>query len=147
MDCLGALSYLVRMPDGIMWRRHVDHLRKGGADDPIEQTEEPEPEAHSPTDASMPLSNPMQAESPVLPNSDDQEGFDQHELEDSSQEERTAPLDSDTLTTRYPIRNRRPPNQLYGTLTLLDHGHCHLGERSVMYAVRCYLNVLYVYVT
>ena len=114
VDCLGPLSYLVRMPDSIMWRRHVDHLRKGGADNPIEQTEEPEPEAantHTPPDASMPLSNPMQAEAPVLPNSDDQEVSDQHELEDGPQ---AALLDSETLTTQYPIRSRRPPDQLYG---------------------------------
>ena len=72
----------------IMWRQHVDHLRKGGADDPIEQTEELVPEAaytHSPSDGGMLLSNPMQADSPVPPQSDDQQGPNQHELEDSSQ--------------------------------------------------------------
>ena len=41
----------------------------------------------------------MQAESLVPPQSDDQEGPDQNELEDSLQVERAAPLDSDTLTT------------------------------------------------
>ena len=105
----------------------MDHLRKGGADDPIEQTKEPEPHAvytHSSSDKSMLLPNPMPVESPVPPRSDDQTGG-----RFSSREGVMFTLRHfDNSATQY-VTEGHPID--YMEYYLLDH---HLGERSVMYA-------------
>ena len=33
-DQLGPLTYLIQLPDGTLWRRHVDHVRHGSQADP-----------------------------------------------------------------------------------------------------------------
>ena len=33
-DRLGPLTYLIQLPDGTLWRCHVDHVRHGSQADP-----------------------------------------------------------------------------------------------------------------
>ena len=66
-DRVGPLSYLVRLPDGNLWQRHIDHLREGreltqssihGDDQP----QPPDPDSVETGDPPLPLTT----EVPVL---------------------------------------------------------------------------------
>lgn len=122
-DRLGPLSYLVRMPDGALWRRHVDQLRPNGGEVATEAAEDPEPE---PVDVTPTLPTPTQESfHPLQENS--QPDLTSQEPEDTRSElgselssESTSLVESATSTSRYPSRNRRPPVRFYGTL---DNGN------------------------
>ena len=42
----GPLSYLVQLPSGTVWKRHVDHMLES-VDRPLEETVTPEPVIHA----------------------------------------------------------------------------------------------------
>ena len=106
-DRLGPVSYLVRMEDGALWRRHVDHLRSGSSDAvSVESRNEDLPDLETGT-----VSAEASSLSPVPVTAG--------ETGDRSSERQT---ESGTETSdqasrnRYPSRIRRPPERLYGTL-------------------------------
>ena len=120
-DRIGPLSYLVKLPDGDLWRRHIDHLREGGevVQSPLHGDDlpvPPDPESHTaedevprrtpcPAQTSMPAVEPDQPRSKDSPLSTDTSSS-LSDLQDS----RPVP------ERRYPSRNRRPPDRLYSSL-------------------------------
>ena len=101
VEVSGPLSYKVRVFDGRLWRRHVDHLRDCNV--PPSETKE----CDSDQDSFL-LDHPNQSEP-------------QHNMETplpTETENNTPQVASQESehTRRYPSRNRHPPNRLYGTL-------------------------------
>ena len=120
-DRIGPLSYLVKLLDGDLWRRHIDHLREGGEvvqsslhgnDFPVP----PYPESRTAEDV-VPRCPPCPAQAPMPAVEPDQpHSKDSHISTDTSlslsdlQDTRPVP------ERRYPSRNRRLPDRLYSTL-------------------------------
>ena len=101
-DRLGPLTYLIQLPDGTLWRRHVDHVRHGSQADPnasADLTSPPVPEEDfssvpSMTDGGQ-LTQP--SESPLQPR------IDPPSISSSDP----------SSASRYLSRIRRPSNRLY----------------------------------
>lgn len=107
-DILGPLSYLVRVKDGALWRRHVDHLREGSGDLPPQQSDEDAPDIMVGNDQTV---SPASAV-PSGDNGDANDSVIEHSnCTDNSESS------SNTTRKQYPSRDRRPPERLYGTLT------------------------------
>ena len=104
-DILGPLSYLVRVKDGALWQRHVDHLREGSVDLSSQQSDEYAPDIMVGNDQTV---SPTSA----VPSGDaDDLVIEQSNCTDNSD------LSSSMTQKQYPSRNRRLPKRLYGTLT------------------------------
>ena len=122
-DCLGPVSYLIRMRDGALWRRHVDHLREGKGVHGTEQSTAPDSdmdvvnssslalETQSHTERSQP--HPESQTSPVPLDTTGQPTA-MPESEDSLHA-KNVPLVMSTPTDRYPSRTRKQPEQTLST--------------------------------
>ena len=123
VDRVGPLSYLMRLPDGNLWRRHIDHLR-----DSHEVTQSPR---HGDDQPQPPDSESMAAEDlqpiPVKGASDTMESrgsiVEQNTDRRDEQSNRTsADNESAHLNVeghpprRYPKRIRKCPDRLYASL-------------------------------
>ena len=97
-DQIGPVLFLVQLPSGELWRRHIDHLRNSDSQslEDLSVTSEDEFE-HSPTNVTTGI-----AESTL-----DQQD---HEQAQSDTEPPT------TVERRYPTRGHHPPERLYETL-------------------------------
>ena len=110
VDRTGPVSYRVRLESG---RRHVDHLREGSdaeVDGAAETARTLPPVSHesTDTDSGLPAVPPAEErrvsmELTALP------------LQASEESEETTE-DTQLLPRRYPSRDRRKPDRLYGTL-------------------------------
>ena len=115
----GPVSYLIKVADSRIWRRHIDHIR-GMPDSPLHQTppesalESPEPDPVSPDlpvpDLPVPsnLSDSLDSSAPPEQPSTSQES-EQPEVTRGP----TTPSPASSPQRRYPVRkNRRPPERL-----------------------------------
>ena len=110
VDQLGPLSYLVRLQQGELWRRHIDHLRSG-ADQSLPPVST-EPASSTQTDDFLPYSTGSDQQSgaatdtspttptttETVPNTTDRPSTTSHESTPSNMH-------------RYPKRNRKPPDR------------------------------------
>ena len=100
----GPVSYLVQLPNGDYWRRHVDMLRAGW--DPQPADESPEPDELSESSDTVDSTPPSSIELTAPTTGADTSGINASEtLQDQA-----------SGGSRYPSRYRRPPDILYETL-------------------------------
>ena len=122
-DHVGPLSYLVRMPDGNLWRRHIDHLREGReiTQSSIHGDDQPQPPDPDSVETGDPLL-PLTTEVPVLTPSNGSVV----ELTSDRSNGNSAALDSTSVRQpepeqpqprRYPTRTRKCPDRLYSSLS------------------------------
>ena len=122
-DRVGPLSYLIRLRDGEMWRRHIDHLRSGSDQPSDEDTHKSSDfpvasggnEMPQPQDTSVATPLPEETQPPDVPHSGniengctDQNSSDTALRSSDSRDVSSAP--------RYPSRVRKPPDRLYATV-------------------------------
>ena len=113
-DKTGPVSYLVKLQNGDFWRRHVDHLREGSEQPPMEESAE--------TIEDFPISHDESTESPAVCSPELPSTSDSNEISVPLATGENLPAVSDSnltenrCTARYPSRSRKTPNRLYGTL-------------------------------
>lgn len=100
MECVGPVSYVVQLLNGAIWRRHVDHIRKG-----TDRTE-----ASSDTTEHFPVA--IGCPVPLAANHDTPDVVNTSEPEDTPM----SAYQSSELVRTYPKRSHRPPERLYGTM-------------------------------
>lgn len=99
---LGPVSYLVKVEQGLHWKRHIDHLRAHSETSP--RTESP---TH-PQSASMAEAQDSDVFMPVQP--------------DQEQTPNVEPSSSDEHShSRYPSRNQRPPERLMWPILIFKY--------------------------
>ena len=120
-DRLGPVSYLIRLDDGSLWRRHIDHLRAGSKQPSAEESGSPRNQEFMSQEgndsfASLPLSTPAEQPcstcsqgEPLTVNPDTNTDTAQTNAEIGSG---LSPNKGSTAT-RYPRRQRQPPARLY----------------------------------
>ena len=120
-DRLGPVSYLIRLDDGSLWRRHIDHLRAGSKQPSAEESRSPRNQEFMSQEgndsfASLPLSTPAEQPcstcsqgEPLTVNPDTNTDTAQTNAEIGSG---LSPNEGSTAT-RYPRRQRQPPARLY----------------------------------
>ena len=107
-DRLGLLTYLIQLPDGTLWRHHVDHVRHGSQTDPnasADLTSPPMPEEDFSSVPSM--TDGGQLTEPSVPSQGGSQPP-QPRIDPPS----TSSSDPSSAS-RYPSRIQRPPNRLY----------------------------------
>ena len=109
-DCLGPVSYLVKIQHGMLWRRHVDHIRERSGDAHDEQ-DGSEPETEYEHDSSSVTNTGITGSSSESQTPSEAEIMPQNDSNNSSNVEPSIPA------RRYPTRIHRPPQRLYGTIT------------------------------
>ena len=110
VDRLGPLSYMIRLPNGDLWRRHVDHLRQGVCSS-TELTELPE-DTISDEFVAVPTSPAVEVQPDSASTMPDQS--DENSGVRMTQDSRPV---SGSEAKQYPTRTRKPPDRLYGTLS------------------------------
>ena len=123
IDRVGPLSYLVRLSDGNVWRRHIDHLRDSQevTQSPRHGDDQPQPpdlESVAIEDLQpMPLkeaSDTIESRGSIIEqNTDRINGQLNRTTADS---ESAHPNVEENPPRRYPKRVRKCPDRLYGTL-------------------------------
>ena len=83
----GPVSYLVQLASGMIWKRHIDHIRTRSDSKSLDD--------HSPQDKP----NPVQSDETYFP------------FKSSDSSETESPTVENDRSSRYPGRNRRPPNR------------------------------------
>ena len=106
METLGPLTYLIQTPDGSLWKRHLDQIRDGSKVSESDQTHDQD------CDISVPSAVATSPTPTPVPSSET--------ITDTGQSTAVDLPPNDTTiepkSTRYPTRNRQPPDRLYGTL-------------------------------
>ena len=106
---LGPLTYLIQLPNGILWRWHVDHLREGSYPDPSTPMESNDP--------------PVTEDFSTVPSRVDGDQLAETEVPPCEDPPLPQPsgapssnASSDQQSSHYPAWDRRPPDRLYETL-------------------------------
>ena len=130
-DRVGPLSYLVHLPDGNLWWRHIDHLREGReiAQSSIhgdDQPQPPDPDSVETGDPPLPLTTevpvPTPSNGPVVElTSDRSNGISNSAALDSMSVRQPEP--EQPQPRRYPTRTRKCPDRLYSCLLSDEHSN------------------------
>ena len=115
-EILGPLTYLIRTQNGMLWKRHLNHVRANSSS--CEQRQEDCIEDYnsqntvSPSSASVTSAQTSNNSEQPQTSSDSSE---QSPLHDNATIEGATTAESNQ-SHRYPAQNRKPPDRLYETL-------------------------------
>ena len=105
---VGPVSYLVKLDSGELWCRHIDHLRAGSDQPPAAPSTE-----NSEEDSQFEIV-------PWSPSSSNDSTSAKYEHASGETQPMTSTVQSpktststSEITSRYPVRTRKPPDRLY----------------------------------
>ena len=115
VDCLGPVSYMVRVKTGDLWKRHVDHIRSGlnpplmsppqGSEQDVTEQTSSFPSQSTQDHQNDTASQPTAAGPPET-------------VSGPTQRSASSAAAQSSESRRYPIRSRQPPDRLYATTGL-----------------------------